>query len=467
MDIDTTSLTITEALADEETRIGLTQACYRQIQRLDPSIHAFITVIPPEQSSEREAEQFPDQKEIASGQGTPLAKTLTNIPIAVKDLYETAGVLTTAGSLFFKDYIPEEDAVVVSKLKAAGADIVGKTSTHEIALGVTNINPHYGTTRNPWNISYITGGSSGGSAAAVATGMCMAALGTDTGGSIRIPASLCGVVGLKPTYGRVSLRGVFPLSWNLDHAGPLTRSVKDAALLLQVLAGYDEEDPASVDVPIDDYLENINLGIKDWRVALAVGDFVEVSDAEVLAAVRVAAKYFEYLGAKVEEVDTSWLYEAAVANGRMTQADGATYHRERLAANPELFGADVHQRLETGRDISSGTYALARRKQVEVRRRSELFFRQYDALLLPSTPITALPIDDIENSASQAPALTRFTAPFNLTGLPAISVPCGFTGTGLPIGLQIVSGPWQETKVLRAGNAFEQATEWHKQRIDL
>jgi len=258
MDIDTTSLTITQALADEETRRGLTRACYRQIERLDPSIHAFITVIPPEQSSERETEQFSDQKEIASGRSTPLAKTLANIPVAVKDLYETAGVLTTAGSLFFKDYIPEEDAVVVSKLKAAEADIVGKTSTHEIALGVTNINPHYGTPRNPWNTSYITGGSSGGSAAAVAAGMCMAALGSDTGGSIRIPASLCGVVGLKPTYGRVSLRGVFPLSWNLDHAGPLTRSVRDAALLLQVLAGYDEEDLASVDVPIDDYLENIN-----------------------------------------------------------------------------------------------------------------------------------------------------------------------------------------------------------------
>ena len=454
MDIDIPSLTITDALQDEETRRGLTQACYRQIERLNPTINAFITVIP-------------DDTEIASGQSMPLARTLEGIPIGVKDLYETAGVRTTAGSLFFKEYTPEEDAVAVSKLKAAGADIVGKTSTHEIALGVTNINPHYGTPRNPWNTACITGGSSGGSAAAVAAGMCMAALGTDTGGSIRIPASLCGVVGLKPTYGRISLRGVFPLSWNLDHAGPLTRSVKDAALLLQVLAGYDEEDPASADVLVDDYSKNIEAGIKGWRIALAVGDFVEVSDAEVLSAVRVAARYFEYLGAKVEEVDKSWLYEAAVANGQMTQADGATYHRERLEANPELFGADVRQRLESGQDISASTYALARRKQVEARRRSELFFRQYDALLLPSTPITALPIDDIENSASQAPSLTRFTAPFNLTGLPALSVPCGFTKAGLPIGLQIVSGHWQEAKVLRAGYAFEQATEWHKHRIDI
>ena len=446
MDIDTTSLTISQTLPDEEIRLELTQACYHQIERLNPTINAFITVIPPEQSSI----------------GASSTGTLSGIPIAVKDLYETAGIRTTAGSLFFKDYIPEQDAVAVKKLKAAGANIIGKTSTHEIALGVTNINPHYGSPRNPWDTSRITGGSSGGSAAAVATGMCMAAMGSDTGGSIRIPASLCGVVGLKPTYGRVSLRGVFPLSWNLDHAGPLTRSVRDAALLLQVLAGYDEEDPSSADVPVDDYSKRIEAGIKGWRIALAVGEFVGVSNAEVLAALQAAAHIFEYLGANLEEVDVSWLYEAALANGQLVQADGAAYHRERLKANPELFGADVRQRLETGRDLPSATYALARRKQVKVRRRSEQFFRQYDALLLPSTPITALPIDDIENSASQAPALTRFTAPFNLTGLPALSLPCGFTREGLPIGLQIISGPWQEARVLRAGHAFEQATEWHK-----
>jgi len=451
MDIDTTSLTITSALKDEETRLGLTRACYRQIERLNPTINAFITVIPTENNSN-----------VSQSKGA-----LNGIPIAVKDLYETAGIRTTAGSLFFKDYIPDKDAVAVSKLKAEGADIVGKTSTHEIALGVTNINPHYGSPRNPWNTSYITGGSSGGSAAAVATGMCMAALGSDTGGSIRIPASLCGVVGLKPTYGRISLRGVFPLSWNLDHAGPITRSVRDAALLLKVLAGYDDEDLSSVNIPADDYLKNIEAGIEGWRIALAVGEFVDVSDAEVMASVRSAARFFEYLGAKVEEVDTSWLYEAALANGQMVQADGAAYHRERLKSNPELFGADVRQRLVTGRDLPSGTYVLARRKQVEVRRRSEAFFNQYDALLLPSTPIPALPIDDIENSASQAPALTRFTAPFNLSGVPALSVLCGFTKGGLPIGLQIVSGYWQEAKVLRAGYAFEQATEWHKQRIGL
>jgi aspartyl-tRNA(Asn)/glutamyl-tRNA(Gln) amidotransferase subunit A len=457
MDIDTTSLTITQALRDEETRLGLTEACYRQIERLNPTINAFITVIPPSTTLRTRPLTSP-----ANARSVPGA--LAGIPIAVKDLYETAGVRTTAGSLFFKDYVPEQDAVAVSKLKAAGAEIIGKTNTHEIALGVTSINPHYGTPRNPWDLACITGGSSGGSAAAVATGMCMAALGTDTGGSIRIPASLCGVVGLKPTYGRISLRGIFPLSWNLDHAGPLARSVRDTALLLQLLAGYDEGDPASANVPVDDYLKDIEAGVTGWRIALAAGDFVEVSDGEVLAAVREAARYFEHLGAKVEKVDTNWLYEAAVANGQMVQADGAGFHRERLEKNPELFGADIRQRLETGRDLPSGTYVLARRKQAEVRRRSELFFGHYDVLLLPSTPTPALLIEDIENSARQAPALTRFTAPFNLSGFPALSLPCGFTRAGLPVGLQIVSGLWQEAKALRAGYTFEQSTEWHKRK---
>ena len=448
MEIDTTSLTITQALQDEEIRTGLTQACYHQIELIEPKIKAFITVIPPETNPEK-----------LQPNGM-----LSGIPIAVKDLYETAGVRTTSGSLFFKDYIPKQDAFAVSKLKSAGAHLIGKTSTHEIALGVTNINPHYGTPRNPWDTNRITGGSSGGSAAAVAAGMCMAALGSDTGGSIRIPASLCGVVGLKPTYGRISLRGILPLSWNLDHAGPLTRSVKDAALLLQVLAGYDDNDPSCVYTPVGNYLEGIEDDVKGMQIALVTGKFVEVGDPEVLKAVREAACVFESFGARVEEVDVEWLYEAANVNGQLVQSDGAAFHHERLAQNPELFGTDVRQRLEEGCARTSSKYALARRKQVELRRRSEQFFRQYEAILLPSTAIAALPINDIENSASQAPALTRFTAPFNLTGLPALSVPCGFTRESLPIGLQIVCGHWQESKTLRLGYAYEHATEWHKRK---
>ncbi len=444
---DPNELTISQALpllrAGDLTPQALTEACYRQIEHFDRLINAFITVVPP--SALR-----PYRKE----------GVLAGIPLAVKDLYDTRGVRTTAGSLFLADNVPTQDAVVIQKMKDAGAVLLGKTNTHEVALGVTSVNPHYGACRNPWDTTRITGGSSGGSAAAVAAGMCLAALGTDTGGSIRIPASLCGVVGLKPTYGRVSLRGIFPLSWNLDHAGPLTRCVRDAALLLQVMAGYDPDDPASADRPVDDYLSGLDGGVRGWRIALAGGAYIEeASDSQVLAAVRQAAQVFARLGAMLEEVEVEWLRAAALANGQMTQADGAAVHRERLAHEPERFGADVRQRLETGRALSSTEYSLARRTQAEVRRRGERFFQQHDALLLPTTPIAAPPIQG-DDAIERARLLTRLTAPFNLSGLPALSLPCGFTEENLPIGLQIVSGPWQETKVLRAAQAYEQAAGW-------
>lgn len=442
---------------------SLTEACFCQIERLNPILNAFITICDDvvARSAEGATKQPPTHKEIASG--STLAMTLNHIPIAIKDLFETKGIRTTAGSLFFKDYVPNEDAVVIKRLKDAGAVMMGKTNTHEIALGVTTNNPHYGATCNPWDPARIPGGSSGGSAAAVAAGMSLAALGTDTGGSIRIPASLCGVVGLKPTYGRVSVRGVFPLSWNLDHVGPLTRSVKDAALILQVLAGYDADDPFSINHPLDDYLAHIEEGVKGWRVALASGDYVNEADAEVLDAVQLAAKVLEKLGAEVESVDISFLREAALANGQMTPADGAAFHRERLAEHPDWFGADVRQRLEMGRDLKLSDYILARKTQTEMKHRMTKFFEQFDILLLPSTPITA-PLIEGNDAVEQARRLTRFTAPFNLTGLPALSVPCGFDNAGLPIGLQIVSRAWNESSVLRAGLAYEQETDWLTRR---
>jgi aspartyl-tRNA(Asn)/glutamyl-tRNA(Gln) amidotransferase subunit A len=417
---------------------ALVQACSRQIERLNPELNAFITVLRPE------VEERSDR-----------VGTLFGIPLAVKDLFETKGIRTTAGSRFFADNVPDADAVAVEKIKAEGAVVMGKTNTHEIALGVTTVNPHFGTTRNPWDTARIPGGSSGGSAVAVATGMALAALGTDTGGSIRIPASLCGVVGLKPTYGRVSVRGVVPLSWNLDHVGPLTRTVRDAARMLQVLAGYDPDDPFSADQPVDDYVVLIEEGIKGWRMALAVGPYIEEADAEVLAAVEAAAKVFEQLGATVEKVDVSFLRDAAVTNSLMTPADAAAFHRDRLAEHPEWFGADVRLRMEAGRALTSTDYSLARKTQSEMKHRMSKFFKEYDALLLlPSTPITA-PLIEGNDAVEQAKRLTRFTAPFNLTGLPAISVPCGFSAAGMPMGLQIVAGAWREAAVLRAARAFE------------
>ncbi len=435
------SPTIEEALekmqSGELSAQALVEACARRIEERNAELCAFITVL------------HPEAEKVEGGKGK-----LGGIPIAVKDLFETKGIRTTAGTSFFKDYVPEADAVTVERIKQAGGVIMGKTNTHEIALGVTTTNPHFGTCRNPWDTQRIPGGSSGGSAVAVATGMALGALGTDTGGSIRIPASLCGVVGLKPTYGRVSVRGVFPLSWNLDHVGPLTRAVKDAAIMLQVLAGYDPEDPFSVDQPVDDYLVHIEEGVRGWRIAFAVGRYFEETDAQVLKAVEAAGKVFEPLGATVKKVDMSFLRDAALANGLVTPADGAAFHRDRLAEHPEGFGADVRQRLETGRAFTSTDYVLARKTQSEMKHRMGKFFREYDALLLPSTPITA-PLIEGNDPVAQARPLTRYTAPFNLTGLPAISLPCGLNDEGLPIGLQIVGGAWREAAVLRAARAWE------------
>lgn len=439
----------------------LIEACHRQIERLNPTLNAFITVC--EDVILNEAKQSPVREEIAISQKMQLAMTLNHIPVAVKDLFETKGIRTTAGSLFFKDYIPNEDAVAVQKLKAAGAVVMGKTNTHEIALGVTTTNPHFGACHNPWDIARIPGGSSGGSAVAVATGMSLAALGTDTGGSIRIPASLCGVVGLKPTYGRVSTRGVFPLSWNLDHVGPLTRTVRDAAIVLLVIAGYDSDDPASIDIATDDYLSHIDEGVIGWHIAYATGSYFDVADPEVLEAIQKAAKVFEKMGAKVEKVDMSFLREAAVANSLMTPADGAAYHSQRLAEHPDWFGEDVRQRLETGRSFTSTEYSLARRTQTEMKHRLGKFFDSYNILILPTTPIPA-PFIEGNDAVEQARRLTRFTAPFNLTGLPAISIPCGFSKAGLPIGLQIVSKAWSESSVLRAARAYEREIDWGMRR---
>jgi aspartyl-tRNA(Asn)/glutamyl-tRNA(Gln) amidotransferase subunit A len=334
---------------------------------------------------------------------------------------------------------------------------------HEIALGVTNDNPHFGPCRNPWAPERIPGGSSGGSAAALAAGLCLGALGSDTGGSIRIPASLCGVVGLKPTFGRASLRGVMPLSWNLDHAGPLARRVRDTAILLQVIAGFDPEDPCSVDIASPDYLAHLQEGVRGWRIALASGPFFNRTDPEVLQAVREAANLFEQLGSHVEEVELSEAREAAKANGQMVNSDAAAFHHERLQTRPQDFGDDVFQRLQSGAKTTSTEYVLARRMQSKMRRYFEMFFNHYDLLLAPATPVVA-PFLAGQDAVEQARRLTRYTAPFNLAGLPAISLPCGFNSEGLPIGLQIITKAWAEADVLRAAYAYEQATTWHTQK---
>ncbi|HEY5729817.1 MAG TPA: amidase [Anaerolineales bacterium] len=454
---DINSLTISSAMgllnSQSITSQGLAEACFNQINRLNPTLNAYITVIEPQ--AMLGAQQSPINT-------AALYRALRGIPIAVKDLFDVEGTRTTIGSKFFADHVAGQDAFVVEKLKQSGALINGKTNTHEIALGITGNNPHYGTARNPWDTTRIPGGSSSGSAIAVATGMAVGALGTDTGGSIRIPASLCGIVGFKPTRGRVSTRGVFPLSWNLDHVGPLTKCVKDAAIILQVISAYDAIDPSSIKMLTGDYLGHLIDDMEGRRIAIGSGEFIEGADTEVLEAVREAAKVFaERLRCKVQKVNVDWMRDAALANKTMTQADGAAVHRDRLKEHPEMFGDDIRRRLEDGAKTSSTEYSLARRAQAEVTKRCELFFESYDILITPTTPIAAPTIEG-HDAVEQAGRLTRFTAPFNLTGLPALSVPCGFTKEGLPIGMQIIARAWGDAKALNAGYAYEQATEWHK-----
>ncbi len=458
-----THLTLSEASnlvrTGEITPLELTQACLDRIEQVDPGLNSFITLTADTALADarRAAERI--------HQGGYLGP-LDGIPLALKDLYETRGVRTTAGSQVFSQHIPKEDAAVVQRLKSSGAILLGKLNMHEIALGVTNVNPHFGACRNPWDPDRITGGSSGGSAAALAGRLCFGALGSDTGGSIRIPASLCGVVGLKPTYGRVSLRGVIPLSWNLDHAGPMARTVRDTALLLQAIAGYDPGDPASLAVPVGNYLEQIASGLEGYRIALATDEFFQKTDPEVQAAVKAAARICEDLGARVEEAAFPQARQAARANSLMVPSDAAAFHHKLLVENPQIFGPDVLQRLQTGAAYTSSEYALARRSQAELRRSFEMFFEHYDLLLTPATAVAAPPISG-PDAVEQARLLTRYTAPFNLTGLPAISIPCGFTTSGLPIGLQIISRPWAEADLLQAAFAYEQATNWHQREPEL
>ncbi len=450
-------LTIHEAAsqirAGRLTSSALTEACLKRIAAHDGQVNSFITLTADQALAQA---QQADQEIRAGSYRGPLH----GIPIALKDLYETAGLRTTAGSTFFDEPLPAQDACVVQKLRQAGMVLLGKLNMHEVALGITNENPHFGACRNPWDTRCITGGSSGGSAAALAARFCLGSLGSDTGGSIRIPAALCGIVGLKPTYGRSSLRGVVPLSWNLDHAGPMARCVEDAALLLGLIAGYDPQDAYSLDAPVDDYLAELKQGVQGWKLALLDDEYFRAVDPAVWEAMEQAVQVFQRLGASVERLSIPEFKTYAQANSLLVTSDGAAFHHQRLQDRPQGFGADVLRRLHNGAAFTSTEYSLARRTQTLARRHMASYFERYNLLLLPTTPTAAHEIGG-EDADNRAPQLTRFTAPFNLTGLPAISMPAGRV-EGLPIGLQIVANHWQEAALLRAAYAFEQAAPWAK-----
>jgi aspartyl-tRNA(Asn)/glutamyl-tRNA(Gln) amidotransferase subunit A len=388
---------------------------------------------------------------------------LHGIPIALKDLIDTAGGRTTAASDLYKDRIPSEDAEIVRRLRQAGAVIVGKNNLHEFAYGGSSLVSYFGDVHNPWDGKRITGGSSGGSAAAVIARLACAAIGTDTAGSIREPASLCGCVGLKPTYGRVSSRGVIPLSTSLDHAGPLALTVADAAILLQAIAGYDPADITSVDVPNEDFTLALQDGTTGLRIGVPRAHFYDDLDAEVSSAMEHALGGIKTLVAEVREIQLEILTDRT-----LQAAESYAFHADKIANHAEVYQPETLRRIRTGEQITAAEYIQKRGELERARRDIRNVFADVDLLVTPTTPIPALAIADLRATPDALrPAelkLLRNTRPFNVWGLPAISLPCGFTESGLPIGLQIAGPHWREDLVLRLAHAYEQATAWHKRR---
>ncbi|MBM4381991.1 MAG: hypothetical protein FJ091_01355 [Deltaproteobacteria bacterium] len=461
-DLDLATLTITRAAqalrSKEVSALELTDAYLRRIERLNPRVNAYVTV-----TAERAREDAKRaDAELAAGRARG---PLHGVPIAHKDLYETAGIRTTGGGKFHANHVPSADCSVARKLREAGTVLLGKLNTHEYAYGVTTTNPHYGATRNPWNLAHIPGGSSGGSGAAIAAGLATATTGTDTGGSIRMPASVCGVVGMKPTYGRVSKQGVLPLSYAFDHAGPLTRTVEDAALVLSAIAGYDANDATTVRTPAEDYTAQLGAGVRGLRIGVPRAWFFERCDEEVAAGVEAALAELRRLGADVREIELPGVAEGVGATFAFVLAEAQAIHADALRTRPEDLGADVRALLQSPAPSGEALMTALRARDaltVTVRRALE----SVDLLATPATPIVAARIGDDTIRMGGAnenvlAAMIRCTAPFNATRLPALSLPCGFTRAGLPIGLQLAGRPFDEATVLRAGHAYERATEWH------
>jgi aspartyl-tRNA(Asn)/glutamyl-tRNA(Gln) amidotransferase subunit A len=451
----------------EISPVELACATLDRIARLDTRLNAFITVTAERALTDaRKAE-----REILRG---AYRGPLHGIPLALKDNVWTRGVRTTAGSQILANFVPTEDATVTRRLARAGAVLLGKTNMHEFAYGVTTENPHYGATRNPWDTRCIAGGSSGGSAAAVAAGMAFGSVGTDTGGSIRIPAALCGIVGLKPTFGRVSRFGVVPLARSLDHAGPLARNVADLAILLHRIAGRDPRDPAACRVPVPDYLRALGRKLGRFRLGWPREYFFEGIDGGVRRALEAAIRVLEGMGAEIKEVTLPHLAEAAQASTDIALAEALRYHQDAgyFPARAREYGEDVRRRLQMGRSVSAASYL----RGFEIRRLVRADFRDalqhVDAIVAPTTPVVAPRLHAktailAHKKESVRSALVRLNRPANFTGLPSISVPCGFTPQGLPVGLQLIGRPWVENLLLRIAHSYEQGTEWHCRQPEL
>ncbi len=437
--------------------VELAEALFARIGKLDPTYHAFI-----EQTQElafkaaRAAEV-----EFAAGR---IKGPLQGIPFGLKDIIDLAGVRTSCHSKIFADHVAETDAVVTARLKSAGAVPMGKLSTHEFAIGGPSFDLPWPPAVNPWGGAHFPGGSSSGSGVALASGMLPAALGTDTGGSVRNPASMCAIVGMKATYGRVSRRGVFPLSYSLDHIGPMTRTVADNAALLQVLSGYDQEDPGSIDTAVPDFSAEIGKDIKGLKIGHVrhFYDRDEVADPEMAQAIDDAAQILRELGAEVREVQLPALGDYATCNRTILGSEAFAIHRRFLEERPGDYGALGRQRILSGAGISVADYIDALRLRTRLTKATVAAMDGLDCLITASSLDPAPPLVDAEEMARVYPRQCR--QPFNVTGQPAVALPAGFSSGGLPLAIQLVGHAWQEARVYRVAHAYEQAHDWHKRR---
>ena len=456
-------LTIAEATQRMRDRdlspVELTQAHLDRIQALDSQLNSYITVL-----GDRALEQARTAEQLF-GRGEATGP-LQGIPIAIKDLVYTSGIRTTAGSKVLADFVPDYDATVIERLEGAGAVLLGKLNMSEFAMGGTFVNVHYGATRNPWDTERFAGGSSSGSGAAVAAGLALAALGSDTGGSIRGPAHNCGIVGLKPTFGRVSRRGVVPLSWSLDHVGPMTRTVEDCALMLQVIAGHDPKDTHSSEAPVANYTAHIRDGVRGLRIGVDRDTFFTDLQPDVAQAVEAALALLTELGASVHEVDLASSSKARAMYIAIAYPEATAYHMSWMQTRIDDYGPNCRSRLEQGLAIPATDHVNAQRQRRRLLQDYLSVLDSVDLIILPTSSRTA-PRFDEQATINMEAAGRQYTSPMDLTGLPALVVPAGYGTDGMPVTFQVVGRPFDEATVLRAGHAYEQATDWHQRHPQL
>jgi aspartyl-tRNA(Asn)/glutamyl-tRNA(Gln) amidotransferase subunit A len=440
--------------------VELTSWILARIEKRNPDLNAYITI-----TSDLALEQAKrTEREIARGR---YRGPLHGIPICLKDLFFTEGIRTTAGSRILRDFVPPHNAAVVDRLMDAGAILLGKTNLHEFAYGATNVNPHFGPVHNPWNHGRMSGGSSGGSAAAVTAGLAVASLGTDTGGSIRIPAAACGCVGLKPTYGRVPLCGVIPLAQSLDHVGPICRCVTDAVLMLEAIAGADPCDPASFGKTGARFGRGLKTGLRGLRIGVPRQYFFDRLQPDVKRNTLKAIAVMERHGGEIVEVNVKRLDETSGLAGIITLAESLVYHHPWILKRPDDYGLDLRTRFKEGMEITALAYLQSQEARCAYTQEFENALQSVDIVVGPTLPVAAPRMEEGEVLAGRSKenvrmALLRLTRPGNLTGLPAISLPSGFTREGMPTGLQMIGRRMDERTVLRAAFALEQATPWHK-----